>query len=192
MKIGEEQLKGAPDADMRVAADRDIFIAQESGKMHIKDLEQDEADKDARRLRRRKDGYGVDEDTDSDDEKGSSTHPKGQSANALRKLIKSQKASKGASSFVQRKEASSGISKKRPAARSTKTGRSGHFEKHSGDRYTSAKGKGDVLKAGEHEPFSYIQLNPRLLNKRHRQQAVNSFKKVVSFGKKADKRSGSS
>jgi len=48
------------------------------------------------------------------------------------------------------------------------------------------------LKAGKHEPFSYIQLNPRLLNKRNRQQAVNSFKKVVSFGKKTDKRSSSS
>lgn len=62
---------------MRVAADRDIYIAQESGKMHVKDLEQDEADKDARQLRRRKDGYGVDSDTDSDDDKGSSTMPKG-------------------------------------------------------------------------------------------------------------------
>jgi len=27
VKIGEEQLRGAPDADMRDAADRDIFIA---------------------------------------------------------------------------------------------------------------------------------------------------------------------
>ena len=65
----------------------------------------------------------------------------------------------------------------------------GHIEKFSGDQYKSAKGKGDVIKAGKLEPFSYIQLNPRLLNKRHKQKAINSFTKVVSFGKKADKRS---
>ena len=63
-----------------------------------------------------------------------------------------------------------------------------HVEKFSGDAYISRKGKGDVLKAGKFEPFSYIELNPRLLNKRHKQHAVNSFSKVVSFGKKIDKR----
>ena len=179
---------------MRDAADRDIFIAQESGKMHIKDLEQETLDKDARRQKRRKEGYDVDSDTDSEDEAaGAKKLQKAHSAGELRKFIKSQKASKGASTFVSRKEASSSIGKKRPPPRSAaKVGRSGHFEKHSGADYKSGKGKGDVLKAGKHEPFSYIQLNPRLLNKRNRQQAVNSFKKVVSFGKKTDKRSNSS
>lgn len=42
----------------------------------------------------------------------------------------------------------------------------GHHEKFSGDVYKSTKGKGDVIKAGKLEPFSYIQLNPGLLNKR--------------------------
>jgi hypothetical protein len=42
----------------------------------------------------------------------------------------------------------------------------GHVEKFSGDHYKSQKGKGDVIKAGKLEPFSYIQLNPSLLNKR--------------------------
>jgi len=51
----------------------------------------------------------------------------------------------------------------------------GHIEKYSGDVYKSAKGKGDVLKAGKLEPFSYIQLNPTLLNKRKKQQAISSF-----------------
>lgn len=32
----------------------------------------------------------------------------------------------------------------------------GHFEKFSGEAYKSEKGKGDVLKAGQHEPFAYI------------------------------------
>lgn len=43
-----------------------------------------------------------------------------------------------------------------------------HIEKFSGDAYKSKKGKGDVIKAGKLEPFSYIQLNPRLLNKRNK------------------------
>ena len=64
----------------------------------------------------------------------------------------------------------------------------GHIEKFSGDAYKSKKGKGDVLKAGKLEPFSYIQLNPRLLNKRNKQHAINAFSKVVWFGKKIDKR----
>lgn len=66
-----------------------------------------------------------------------------------------------------------------------------HIEKFSGDAYKSKKGKGDVIKAGKLEPFSYIQLNPRLLNKRNKQHAINSFSKVVSFGKKTDKRAPS-
>lgn len=66
----------------------------------------------------------------------------------------------------------------------------GHIEKFSGDAYRNQKGKGDVLKAGQHEPFAYIQLNPRMLDKRHKQKAINSFSKVVTFGKKDGKRSG--
>ena len=65
---------------------------------------------------------------------------------------------------------------------------SGHIEKFSGDAFKSTKGKGDVIKAGKYEPFSYVQLNPRLLNRRNRSKAVASFKKVVSFGKKEGKR----
>lgn len=132
--------------------------------MHIQDLEKEEVDKATRLKQRRKDGYGVDSDTDSDDE-GAASRTKGQTAHQLRKILKSQKASRGASTF-EPKAASRSTFKQ--AGRAAKLGRSGHIVKHSGDRYVG-KGKGDVLKAGEHEPFSYIQLNPRLLNKRHRQ-----------------------
>ena len=45
----------------------------------------------------------------------------------------------------------------------------GHIVKFSGDAYRSNKGQGDVLKAGKHEPFAYIKLNPKMLNKRNRQ-----------------------
>lgn len=60
--------------------------------------------------------------------------------------------------------------------------------KYSGSAYQSTKGKGDVLKAGKYEPFAYIQLNPKMLNKRHKEKAVKSFEGVVSHGKKIGKR----
>lgn len=49
---------------------------------------------------------------------------------------------------------------------------SGHIMKASGDQYKSQKGKGDVLKAGTHEPYAYIKLNPDMLNPKKKQQAV--------------------
>jgi hypothetical protein len=66
----------------------------------------------------------------------------------------------------------------------------GHTIKQSGEVYKSAKGKGDVLKAGTHEPYAYIKLNPGMLNRRAKKQAVETFAGVVSHGKKLDKRSG--
>jgi hypothetical protein len=48
-----------------------------------------------------------------------------------------------------------------------------------------------VLKAGKYEPFAYIQLNPKMLNKRNKTKAIKSFEGVVSHGKKVNKRSGS-
>jgi hypothetical protein len=47
-----------------------------------------------------------------------------------------------------------------------------------------------VLKAGKHEPFAYIKLNPKMLNKRYKEKAVKSFEGVVSHGKKENKRTG--
>lgn len=43
----------------------------------------------------------------------------------------------------------------------------GHIVKYSADSYKSKKGQGDVLKEGKYEPFAYIKLNPKTLNKRY-------------------------
>jgi len=64
----------------------------------------------------------------------------------------------------------------------------GHIFQQSGSVYQSQKGKGDVLKPGQHEPYAYIKLNPEMLNHRKKAQAVQSFASVVSVGKKTDKR----
>lgn len=64
--------------------------------------------------------------------------------------------------------------------------------KYSASAYKSTKGAGDTLKAGKYEPFAYIQLNPKMLNKRNKTKAIKSFEGVVSHGKKIDKRKGNS
>jgi len=66
----------------------------------------------------------------------------------------------------------------------------GHFVKYSANAYKSTKGEGDTLKAGKYEPFAYIQLNPKMLNKRYKTKAIQSFEGIVSHGKKINKRKG--
>ena len=48
----------------------------------------------------------------------------------------------------------------------------GHRVVQSGSAYKSDRGKGDVLKAGKHEPYAYYQLNPEMLNPRKKKQAI--------------------
>lgn len=50
--------------------DHEIYFAQESGKMIVKDLEAEERKKQSKKDKRKKEGYGVDSDTDSDQESG--------------------------------------------------------------------------------------------------------------------------
>ena len=46
------------------------------------------------------------------------------------------------------------------------------------------------MKKGKYEPFAYIKLNPKMLNKRNKEKAVKSFEGVVSHGKKQFKKTG--
>jgi len=47
---------------------------------------------------------------------------------------------------------------------------------NSGRSYSSKKAKGDMTKPGKHQPFAYIPLNPRNLNKRRQAKAAKQFK----------------
>eukprot|EP00742_Colponemidia_sp_Colp-10_P007043 GILJ01007559.1.p1 GENE.GILJ01007559.1~~GILJ01007559.1.p1 ORF type:complete len:1269 (-),score=253.53 GILJ01007559.1:82-3888(-) len=55
----------------------------------------------------------------------------------------------------------------------------GHNVRVSGEEYRSHKAAGDVKKQGRPDPFAYIQLNPKMLNKRKRLKAVRSFETVL-------------
>ena len=91
---------------------------------------------------------------------------------------------------MESKQSSLKGAKARREAKMAGKSQGGHKVVASGSQYSSAKGKGDVLKAGQHEPYAYIALNPEMLNPRKRKQAVQSFEPVVSHGKKTDKRTG--
>ena len=86
-----------------------------------------------------------------------------------------------------RKAGASSASKKRDLKAQSKIS-AGHRAVQSGDSYKSDRGKGDVLKAGKHDPYAYYQLNPEMLNPRKKKQAIQTFEGVVSHGKKQDKR----
>jgi len=48
--------------------------------------------------------------------------------------------------------------------------------KHTGKEYAAKKAKGDVKKEGKPDPFAYIPLNPKLLNKRFKTKASQHWK----------------
>lgn len=48
-----------------------------------------------------------------------------------------------------------------------------------GKKYKAAKAGGDI-KIGKYDPFAYIPLDPKLLNKRKKHKAVNALKAVVA------------
>lgn len=136
--------------------DDDVFIMQDTGKFVVQDLEGRANAQVEKKKSRKKDGYGVDSDTDSEDENAAVKTKKGAapSSHALRKLIKEAKGSSAVA--LLRSQANNAISKKKSAVQMARQKTQGHIEKFSGDAYKSSKGKGDVIKAGKLEPFSYI------------------------------------
>lgn len=159
--------------------------------------------KEMKRKRRDVFGYGSGEDiSDSDEEEGGATAAKG---GLKRKVKESQQKyrtsdlgkmqGQSASAVISQIEkdkksgALTGAAKRREMKAQAKVA-GGHRVVQSGSSYKSEKGKGDVLKAGKHEPYAYFQLNPEMLNPRKKKQAIQTFEGVVSHGKKTDKRTG--
>lgn len=120
-------------------------------------------------------GEDMDDDTSSDEEGVAN----------LRKRVKDQRSGHKQQEQTQFDKT---VQRKRDAKKVAVKSKSAHIVKQSGDVYKSAKGAGDVLKPGKHEPYAYIKLNPGMLNKRSKKQAVEAFAGVVSHGKKTDKR----
>ena len=69
--------QGELEEDSKINKEQDVYIMKESGKMIVNDFEKDAKEKELKKARRAKEGYGVDSDTDSDEEAGPSLIKKG-------------------------------------------------------------------------------------------------------------------
>ena len=53
-----------------------------------------------------------------------------------------------------------------------------------GSEYKNKSGRGDVKKVGKHDPYAYIPLNHKNLNKRKAAKNKGQFKNVISAARK--------
>jgi len=65
-----------------------------------------------------------------------------------------------------------------------KTTEKSNKNKHTEDATHSRKGKGDVKKEGKLEPFAYLPLDPKSLNRRNKKRSGGQFKNIVAAAKK--------
>lgn len=57
-------------------------------------------------------------------------------------------------------------------------------DKMTGKDYRAKRGGGDLKKNSKYEPFAYIKLDPKLINKRFSHQALDQFKTISGKNKK--------
>ena len=62
------------------------------------------------------------------------------------------------------------------------------MEKDSGSEYRNKSGKGDVKRKGKHDPYAYIPLTHKALNKRKQSKAKGQFSSVLNAAKKGAKK----
>jgi len=53
-----------------------------------------------------------------------------------------------------------------------------------GDHYRAKKAGGDIRVKGKLEPFAYLPLDPKQLNRRSRQKSIEKYKNIVAAAKK--------
>merc|ERR1712076_286188 len=92
------------------------------------------------------------------------------------------------------KSAMSGISAKSAFSKYAPSGSGIHrkLDKGAGSEYRSKSGKGDVKRPGKHDPYAYIPMTHKALNKRKQAKAKGQFSSVISAAKKGAKKGHSS
>lgn len=193
-RLGAAQLRAGAaldgDADMmdeEQAKKEDIILVKESGKFMINDLEllqlqSKQAGKKRMRIETAKESDDDESSVGDNVSEESSDTDEENMKKKMRNATKRQKTSDQGNFKSKDQQSKKRFAKKKED--------DGHFVKYSANAYKSAKGEGDTLKAGKYEPFAYIQLNPKMLNKRYKTKAVQSFEGIVSHGKKINKRKG--
>jgi len=99
---------------------------------------------------------------------------------------KKRKIGSEAGSVKSGKSAMSGVSGKSSFSKYTTGGSGIHRDLKSdpGGEYRSKKGRGDIKKAGKHDPYAYIPLTHKSLNKRKLAKAKGQFSSVINAAKK--------
>merc|ERR1712025_294449 len=144
------------------------FKINSDGKLVINDEDSDEEQPKKRRLM-----TGLDSDSDEE---------------TFDTLVsnKKRKFSSEAGSVKSGKSAMSGISGKSSFSKYTTGGSGIHRDLKSdpGSEYRSKKGRGDVKRAGKADPYAYIPLSHKALNKRKAVKAKGQFSSVINAAKK--------
>ena len=143
----------------------------------------------------------INDDDDSDDEGKGPKRSARAMANMLEdsddeeetfdSLVSGKRRKTGSSEVGSQKSAMSGVqstkstfSKYEPSG----TGIHRKVEKDSGSEYRNKSGKGDVKRKGKHDPYAYIPLTHKALNKRKQSKAKGQFSSVLNAAKKGAKK----
>ena len=143
------------------------FKINSDGKFVITDNSDDENDT---KIAKKRSINLKDFDSDSDEE-------------TFEDLVATKKMKVGTSEAGSMKSGKSGVSK---ASKYTTGGSGIHRDttKDSGTDYKNKSGRGDVKKVGKHDPYAYIPLNHKNLNKRKSAKNKGQFKNVITAAKK--------
>ena len=143
------------------------FKINSDGKFVITDNSDDENDT---KIAKKRSINLKDFDSDSDEE-------------TFEDLVATKKMKVGTSEAGSMKSGKSGVSK---ASKYTTGGSGIHRDttKDSGADYKNKSGRGDVKKVGKHDPYAYIPLNHKNLNKRKSAKNKGQFKNVITAAKK--------
>jgi len=157
-----------PKSDAEKAKKSSGFKINSDGRLIIKDEDSDEEDNKKRK------STGLDSDSDEEE--------------TFESLVsnKKRKFSSETGSMKSGKTAMSGISGKSAFSKYTTGGSGIHrdLKNDPGSEYRSKKGHGDVKKAGKHDPYAYIPMTHKALNKRKQAKAKGQFSSVINAAKK--------
>ena len=160
-KQAEEKSKKSPE-----------FKINSDGKFVIKeDSSEDEVERGAGKRR----STGLDSDSGEEE--------------TFESLVSNKKRRTGGSETASMKSGKTGASLKSVRSQYTTGGSGihrnlGREEVAPGSEYRSKKGRGDVKKTGKHDPYAYIPLNHKSLNKRKSAKAKGQFSNVIKAAKK--------
>jgi ribosomal RNA-processing protein 12 len=180
VSINPARSKGARNAGKDVSSSSSFggFTVSDDGRFIVDDADDDDDHGDGRKGRKANRTSGMDMDVDGDDDgarkkrkrrmgSGDSSDEDSDHQDAPQRQPQQRPASATAASSAKRSKLNSGDKHEKQAANSSKTQ------------------PGDAKRRGaKFEPYAYVPLNPKFLNKRRRQGAAKQYESVVAAAKK--------